>query len=322
MLSVPVLLVAGGVAYYLSTANYVSTDNAYIQQDKVAVSAEVSGRIVEVAVRENQHVQAGELLFRVDPEPYKLAVAEAQAVIATAQARLEKLETAYITAGVEIETAQQDVAYYAREYQRQLELEKTRVSTQVALQAAEHALTQAQSKLSMAQAEAAEAKAALSTGGSVGGVNPDVLSAKVRLEQAKLNLSRAEVRAPVSGIVTQADRLQLGQVMMQGLSALSLIKNDASWIEANFKETELENMRIGQAVDITVDTYPNMALTGHVASIGAGTGSEFSILPAQNATANWVKVTQRVPVRIAIDSKPARPLIAGLSVYVRIDTSQ
>jgi len=322
MLSVPVILAVGGVAYYLSTSQYVSTDNAYVQQDKVSVSAEVGGRIVEVGVRENQRVEAGDLLFRVDSEPYALAVAEAKAVIATARARLEKLETAFITAGVEIEAAEQDVDYYEREYKRQLELERTRVGTQVVLQAAEHDLSLARSKLSMAKAEAAEAKAALSTGGAVDGVNPDVLSAQVRLDQALLNLSRTEVRAPVSGVVTQADRLQLGQVMMEGLSALSLVNNDVSWVEANFKETELEKMRIGQTVDITIDSYPDLSLTGHVESIGAGTGSEFSILPAQNATANWVKVTQRVPVRIAIDDKPSRPLIAGLSAYVRINTKQ
>jgi membrane fusion protein (multidrug efflux system) len=320
MLSAPVIMVAGTLIYLLVNADYVSTDNAYIQQDKVSVSAEVGGRIVEVMVRENQHVNAGDLLFRIDPEPYQLAVGEAEAAIATAQARLEELETIYATSNVDIESTLEDIDYYEREYRRQRELLKTRVTTEAALQAAEHALSNARSDLATARAEAARAKAALSSGGSASGANPAVQAARVKLEQARLNLSRTEIRAPVSGIVSQSDRLQVGQLMVQGLPAVSIVKDEDSWIEANFKETDLEKMRVGQPAIIEVDTYPDMKLNGRVESIGAGTGSEFSILPAQNANANWVKVTQRVPVRIAIDEKPARPLIAGLSVYVRIDT--
>ncbi|MBP8924955.1 MAG: HlyD family secretion protein [Pseudomonadales bacterium] len=320
MLAVPILLFGGSLAYYLANLRYVSTDNAYIQQDKISVSAEAGGRIVEVNVRENQHVNAGELLFRIDPEPYQLAVDEAQAAVASAVARLEELETAYATSNVDIESAQEDITYYEKEYRRQLELIKTRVSTQAALQAAEHALSQARSKLATAQADAAKAKAALSTGGSSAGVNPALLVARVQLAKARLNLSRTEVHAPANGIVSQADRLQVGQLLVQGLPALSIVRGDVSWIEANFKETDLQNMRVGQPVTIEVDAYPDMKLSGSVASMGAGTGSEFSILPAQNANANWVKVTQRVPVRIAIDGDAYRALIAGLSVYVRVDT--
>ncbi|MDH4041395.1 MAG: HlyD family secretion protein [Gammaproteobacteria bacterium] len=320
MLSAPVLMTAGTLAYFLANAHYVSTDNAYVQQDKVSVSTEVGGRIVEVSVRENQHVETGDILFRIDPRTYQLAVDQAKAAIATAQARVDELETVYATSNVDIESALEDIDYYEREYRRQQELLKTRVSTEAALQAAEHALSNARSDLATARATAARTKAALSTGGSDSDVNPAVQAARVQLEQARLNLSRTVVRAPVSGIVSQSDRLQVGQLMVQGLAAVSIVRDDASWVEANFKETDLRNMRVGQPAIIEVDTYPDLALKGRVESIGAGTGSEFSILPAQNANANWVKVTQRVPVRIAIDDKPARPLIAGLSVYVRIDT--
>ena len=322
MLAGPVLLIATALGYYLLNVNYVTTDNAYIQQDKVSVSAEVGGRIVEVAVRENQQVKTGDLLFRVDPEPYQLAVAEAEAAVATARARVEQLETDYETSSVDIESALEDIAYFEKEYHRQLELVKTSVTTQAALQAAEHALSEARSKLANARADASKARAALSTGGTDSTINPAVRAAQVQLGKARLNLSRTEVRSPTDGIVSQTDRLQLGQVMMQALPAVTIVRSDSSWVEANFKETDLERMRIGQPATIGVDMFPEMELGGHVESFGAGTGSEFSLLPAQNANANWVKVTQRVPVRIAIDGTPARPLIAGLSVHVRVDVSQ
>jgi membrane fusion protein (multidrug efflux system) len=144
----------------------------------------------------------------------------------------------------------------------------------------------------------------------------------VQKRRALYELSKAEVYAPIAGVVSQSDRLQVGQMMTQSLPALSIVANNNSWIEANFKETDLAKMRIGQPVEIWFDAYPDMALKGRVVSIGAGTGSEFSVLPAQNANGNWVKVTQRVPVRIAIDGKPKRRLIAGLSTHVRIDISK
>lgn len=320
MLVVPALLIAGGIMYYLTTLNYVSTDNAYIKQDVLAVGAEVGGRIVEVAVKENQHVEKGDLLFRIDPEPFELAVAEAEASLANARAQVEELEIAYSTSNVDIESALEDIAYFEKELHRQQELRKTQVSTKAAVQAAEHDLSVARSRLETARADAAKAKAALSSGGSRSGENPRVLAAKVMLDKARLNLSRTEIRASSAGIVTQTSRLQVGQFLMQGLSALNIVKDDRSWVEANFKETDLENMRVGQSVNIELDTYPGVSFSGKVESIGAGTGSEFSILPAQNSNGNWVKITQRVPVRIAIDGRSDRPLITGLSAHVRIDT--
>ncbi len=140
-------------------------------------------------------------------------------------------------------------------------------------------------------------------------------------QKALLDLSRTVVRAPVDGVVSQAERLQVGQTMVSGLPALTIVARSGTWVEANFKETDLNHMKVGQSAVLSFDAYPSLKLKGHVASIGAGTGSEFSVLPAQNANGNWVKVTQRVPVRIALDGQPARPLIAGLSTHVRIDTA-
>jgi membrane fusion protein (multidrug efflux system) len=195
-------------------------------------------------------------------------------------------------------------------------------TTRARLQAAQHALDDARNKVAKAQADASKARSALATSTLAPGVNPALLAAQVQRRKAMLDLARTEVRAPSSGIVTQADRLQIGQLMTLGLPALTLVASDKSWIEANFKETDLAHMQLGQPAKLTFDAYPGVRLKGHIASIGAGTGSEFSVLPAQNANGNWIKVTQRVPVRIAIDGKPARPLIAGLSTHVVIDTSQ
>ena len=322
MASVPLLLVAGATAYYIANDHYVSTDNAYVQQDKVSISAEVGGRIIDVAVHENDGVNDGDLLFRIDPEPYRIAIEQANAAIAAAQVRVSALETEFQTTGVDIDSAREDVAFYEKEYQRQSSLMQAGFTTRARLQAAEHALSDARSRVAAAQADATKARAALATGSAAPGVNPAIKAGQAQRDQAMLNLSRTEVRAPVSGIVSQADRLQPGQMMVQGLPGVTIVASNKSWIEANFKETDLAHMRVGQPAEITFDAYPDLKVRGKVSSIGAGTGSEFSVLPAQNANGNWVKVTQRVPVRISITDKPKRAMIAGLSAHVRIDTNK
>jgi membrane fusion protein (multidrug efflux system) len=320
--SVPVLLAVCATAYYIANDHYVSTDNAYVQQDKVSISAEVGGRIIDVAVHENDVVNAGDLLFRIDPAPYRIAIEQADATIAAAQVRVSSLQTEYQTTGVDIESAREDVAFYEKEYQRQSALMQNGFTTRARLQAAEHALSDARSRVASAQAIATKARAALATGSAAPGINPAIKAGQAQREQALLNLSRTEIRAPVAGVVSQAERLQPGQMMVQGLPGVTIVASNKSWIEANFKETDLAHMRVGQPAEITFDAYPELKVRGKVSSIGAGTGSEFSVLPAQNANGNWVKVTQRVPVRIAITDKPKRAMIAGLSAHVRIDTDK
>lgn len=318
MLSVPMLLLVVGAYLWLNSGHSVSTDNAYVQQNKVSISAEVGGRITEVAVHENQRVSAGDLLFRIDPAPYRIALAGADAEIAAAEARVTTME---ITAGsmdADIRTARDAVRFAEANLARERALMDRGFNTRARLDTAELRLTEARGRLADARMAATRADAQLATGASRPGINPGLLAARARREQALLNLSRTEVRAPVAGIISQSERLQVGQAIVTGLPSVSIVVDASSWVEANFKETDLNRMRVGQRATAEIDAYDGLALTGRVVSIGAGTGSEFSVLPAQNATGNWVKVTQRVPVRIAIDGTPPRAMIAGLSAHVRV----
>ncbi|PKP90613.1 MAG: secretion protein HlyD [Alphaproteobacteria bacterium HGW-Alphaproteobacteria-16] len=322
MFGVPLLLVAFAGAWWAMSGGTVSTDNAYVQQDKVSVASDVAGRIVDVAVKENQVVKAGDLLFRIDPEPYRIAVAQADAAIANAQVQVTTLQASYQGTGADIQAARDRIQSAQQDYDRQQALMERGFTTRARFEEAQHSVEQARAAYQSAIASAAEAKAKLSSGAAVPGVNPAIAAARAQREKAMLDLSRTERRAPVAGIVSQADRLQVGQMMMSGLPAVTIVRSDQAWIEANFKETDLDQMRVGQPAEVRFDAYPGLRLKGHVASIGAGTGSEFSILPAQNANGNWVKVTQRVPVRIALDEKSPRPLIAGLSADVTVDITR
>lgn len=320
MLSIPLLLLIGGVVYWQSLQGQVSTDNAYVHLDKVSVSGEVGGKIVEVAVKDNQHVKAGDLLFRIDPEPFQLQIAQADAAMASAQASQVSLANASALSGADVSAAQESIAYARSNLARQEALWRRGFTTKASYEAAQHTVAMAQEQLRLAHSKSREAAAKLATGTQVPGVFPQVAAARAQRAQAELNLRRSEVRAPTSGQIAQASRLQQGQELVSGLPVLTIVADASGYVEANFKETDLAEMKLGQPAEIRFDAYPGLRLKGHVAAIGAGTGSEFSVLPAQNATGNWVKVTQRVPVRIALDEPSPRHLIAGLSSKVKVFT--
>lgn len=320
MLSLPIALLIAGLVYWQSLQGQVSTDNAYIHADKISISAEVSGKIVEVLVKENQHVKAGDLLFRIDPEAFQLQVSQSDAAIAAAQASQIAAASASALSGADISAARQNIAFARSNLSRQQALALKGFTTKVDLEAAQHQVTLAEEQLRLAEAKQAEAAAKLATGSQMPGIYPQLAAAAAQRRAAELNLRRTEVRAPAAGIIGQADRLQVGQDMISGLAALTLVADGSSYVEANFKETDLDEMRVGQPAEVRLDAYPDLVLKGRVSAIGAGTGSEFSVLPAQNASGNWVKVTQRVPVRIVLDQASPRPLIAGLSVKAKVFT--
>jgi membrane fusion protein (multidrug efflux system) len=249
-----------------------------------------------------------------------LQVAQANAAIASAQANVTALANTSEYTGSEIGAAREDIGFAEATLARQEALWRRGFTTKADYDAAQHAVSLAQEKLRQAQADQQAARAKLATGAAVPGQNPQIAAALAQREAALLNLSRTTVRAPLAGRVAQAERLQRGQQVITGLPVLTIVGNRHSYVEANFKETDLENMKVGQPAKITFDAFPDLELKGHVAWLGAGTGSEFSVIPAQNATGNWVKVTQRVPVRIAIDESSPRPLIAGLSTHVTVYT--
>ncbi len=318
MLSVPLLLIAVGAWLYISGQAYEATDNAYVRQDKVSIAPEVSGRVTEVAVQENMRVSEGQLLFRIDPEPYRIALRQAEAALAKARVEVDELGAEVTVADVDIAAARDQITFTKAEFDRQAELLNRGFTTRARYQAAQLDYAKAREQMNTATSSARKARVALGSGGVVTNRPAAIEAALAAREEAALNLARTEIRAPASGVISQTARLQVGAMVPLGLPTLSLVADGHSWVEANFKETELRKMVPGQKATIRIDAY-GKDLGGHVESIGAGTGSEFALLPAQNANGNWVKVTQRVPVRIAIDSKSDRPLIAGLSAEVKVD---
>lgn len=321
LFGLPLLIAAVAGYFYLTSGRYISTDNAYVRQDVISVSPDVSGRIVAVNVGENQSVKAGDVLFRIDPEPYRIALAQADADLAAARVQVATMATDTGSAAADIQSARAELTLAQATYQRQEALMKRGFTTRASLDAAVQDVAAARAKIATAQAAAARARQQIGSGSS-SGTPAAIQIALAKREQAAMNLARTTVRAPKDGVVSQTSRLQVGNITPSGVPALSLVVSNQAWVEANFKETDLDHMRVGQPAELSFDAYPGLHVRGRVQSIGAGTGSEFSVLPAQNANGNWVKVTQRVPVRIAIEGKPPRAMIAGLSTDVKIDTGE
>ena len=310
MLIVPAILIVGGVYYYLTSGGSVSTDDAQVKQDVVSVSAQVTGPVQQVFVRNGAQVHQGDVLFQIDPSPYQVALENAQAQLAQAELQTTQLKTTAAGTGADIAGSQANLKVKQDAFVRQQALMKQGFTTRADYDTAFNDVKTAEQQLEDAKARAANAKAAIAPTGQ----QPQIAAAQAAVDKAKLDLSRTQVRAPMDGTVENADNLLAGQMAAEGLGMLSLVHSRTAWVEANFKEKDVGRMIRGQRAEVTVDAYPGQKFAAHVESVGAGTGSEFSLLPAQNANGNWVKVTQRVPVRIAFDGTPSRPMIAGLSV--------
>jgi membrane fusion protein (multidrug efflux system) len=305
---------------YLAGGRYVETENAYIKADKTPLTAQVSGVVESIKVKENQHVEKGQLLFQIDPASFQVAVAQAQAQLDQVRINLLSQQAAYREKQAEIALAYSELNYNQKEVDRQANLLKQKYISASQYDAAQQAVELSKLKVITLEKDLIRLQEAL--GGDVNRSieqHPSYLSAQAALSQAQLNLDHVEVYAPSAGVVTNVP--QDGEFIGMGSTALVLISDQNAWIEANFPEKELTYMSPGQTVEIAIDAYPDLQLRGTVSSISPATGAEFSVIPAQNATGNWVKITQRVPVRISIDPMGnLPPLRSGLSAVVTVDT--
>lgn len=319
----PAIVLVGGFAFYLSGGRYVGTDDAYVGAQKVLITPDISGKVEKVVVREGQHVNAGDTLFTIDPVPFQLARDEAKAKLAQAKTTYDNLVTNVKIYGQMQDLAQQGVELKQRDVGRKSTLVKSNFGSQLDLDNSATQLVTARAQLELLKQQLSNSKTQL-----LG--NPDLplaqfppyAQAQSALDQAQRNLDHTVLKAPIAGVATQVDNIQLGRYAMAGTPVLTVIDDSRPWVDANMKESDLTYVTTGQKVDIEVDAFPNHAFQGTVGSLSPGTGAQFAILPPQNATGNFVKVVQRVPVRIYLDySDPAvKKLKAGMSTYTTIDT--
>lgn len=317
----PVVLVVGGYEY-VTGGEVMSTDNAYVAARSLGVSTDVSGTVAAVEVHDNQHVEKGQVLFRLRSASFRVALEGAEAMLGTVRNQVLTLQASYKQSLSQIAQAKADLPFYETGYKRQQELLSAAYASKAAYDAAEHELTATRQRVSVAEAQAQSMLAQL--GGDAEQpleMNPFYLQAKSAVDNARRDLDDTIVRAPFSGIVTNVDALQVGGYLKAAQAGFSLISDRDIWIEASPKETELTYVKPGEPATVTVDTYPDVAWHGTVQSISPASGSSFSLLPAQNTTGNWVKVVQRIPMRVQLDLDPAKPpLRVGMSVVVAVET--
>jgi membrane fusion protein (multidrug efflux system) len=319
----PLAAVIAGLVLYLNGGRYVGTDDAYVGAQKVLITPDISGKIEQVVVREGQRVNQGDVLFRIDPVPFRLAVDQAKATLAQAHTSYDNL-----TANIKIydqmgDLMQQAVDLKQRDVDRKSVLAKSNFGSQLDLDNSSSALVTSRAELAFLKQQLSSSKTQL-----LG--NPDLpieqfppyAQASAALALAERNLDHTEMRAPMAGIATQVDQIQLGRFIVAGTPVFSIIDTAKPWVDANLKESDFTHIGVGQPVSIDVDAFPDHVFKGTIGSLSPGTGAQFAILPPQNATGNFVKVVQRVPVRIYFDSndKHVQKLKAGMSAYTTIDT--
>lgn len=320
---VPALAIAAALHWTARNARWAETDNAYVKAHVIAISAEVSGRVAGVSARDQQRVERGAELFRIDAVPFQLAVTRAEAQLAVTRTEIETLRSEYRGALLDAEEAAGRIEFLARQFERQQLLKEKGMSREDQFDEARHNLETAKKHLSALRERANRALAALEGKPEAPAErHPRFLHALAVRETALLDLARTRVAAPAAGVVSNM-KLQAGEHVERGAGIFSLVEEGPVWIEANFKETQLTYMRDGQGARFTSDAYPGISWRARVAAIAPATGAEFAVLPPQNATGNWVKVVQRVPVRIAIEETGERPpLRAGMTVAVAVDTGR
>ncbi len=319
---VPLIAATIGSTFYLYGGRYITTDNAYVGAQKVLITPDISGKINKILVKEGQHVTAGDPLFEIDPVPFQLAHTQAQSKLASVRTDFANLKSNFASLTKLSDYAEQSVALKQRDVERKQALVSKSVGTQADLDTSIAALVTAQ-----LQAQYAEQQKSDTLNQLLGDPNlpieqfPAYVQAKASLDQAERDLDHTTLRAPMGGIATQVDAIQLGRFVTAGTPVFSVVDDSAPWVEANPKETDITHLRVGQAVTLDVDSFPDHTFHGRVQSVSPGTGAQFSILPAQNASGNWVKIVQRVPVRIAFDPNEDTYLLrSGMSVNVAIDT--
>jgi membrane fusion protein, multidrug efflux system len=321
LIVIPAAAIIGGGYWYEATGRYVTTENAYVKAHVIAVSPNLDGRVTDVFVKENQRVNAGETLFKLDAEPYWMMVRMSEAKRETARQEIESTRAEYHQIVAEIEKAKADVKYYEREANRQRKLAKKAITTRTRLDEAEFNLGTAKQDVATRRQKIRTVLARLGGDPSRGAeLHPDFMAAETEKAMAEMNLGYTEIRAPIDGIITRL-KLEAGEWVEEGEPAFGLIAVDRTWIEANLKETQLTHVRVGQDVKVEIDAYPDVVWKAKVDSISPATGAEFSVLPPQNASGNWVKVVQRLPVRIEIETTADHPpLRAGMTASIAVDT--
>ena len=323
MVGLPIVVAIGGVSFYLHGGRYVGTDDAYVGAQKVLVTPDISGKINKIVVKEGQNVQRGDELFEIDPVPFRLAVDEAKAQLAQARTTYDNLVANIKIYGQMVDLAEKGMELKQRDVERKQALVKNNYGSQLDLDNASAAEVTARAEWAFVEQQLSSAKTQL-----LGNPNlpleefPPYYQAQAALSQAERNLDHAIMRAPMEGIATQVDQIQLGRFVVAGTPVFSVIDVAKPWIDAHLKESDFTHVTVGQTVDIDVDAFPNHVFKGTIGSLSPGTGAQFAILPPQNATGNFVKVVQRVPVRIYFDDSDrwVRKLKAGMSAYTTIDT--
>jgi len=323
LIGVPVAAGVVALHFYAGTGRNITTENAYVKARKIAVSSEVAGRAITVAVADNQAVKAGDLLVELDAEAFEVALATALAERDVARQEISTRRAALRRARVDVDAAAEALRYADVEYARQERLARTGSGRAALLDAALHEVEAARQSERMAEEDVRElttrlgGKANLKTDD-----HPLVRQALIKIDWAETQIEKTRIYAAVDGIAAKVT-LEPGEYVKSGSPLFMIVENGDVWIEANLKETQLTHLKRGMSATIVLDAYPDRVWQARVASISPATGAEFSVLPPQNASGNWVKVVQRLPVRLSIEPEADAPLIrAGMTATIRVDSKR